>query len=60
MYYLQNLILDFGIRDKIDPLFVVYDVIHYLVPVILNIFIHKIIGEGDLGVFYQNNGILVC
>jgi hypothetical protein len=59
MYFPQNIILDFGIRDKIDHVSVVDDVIHYPVLVILNTTLHYLTSEGILGVFHQNNGLPV-
>jgi len=44
MYFPQNPILECGIRDKIDHVFVVNDVINYLVPTILNKYLHHLTG----------------
>jgi hypothetical protein len=56
----QNLILECGFTENIDLIFVVNDVIHYPVPVILNISLHYLIGEGILGFLHQGNGLPVC
>jgi hypothetical protein len=60
MYDPQNLILELGLRDKIDLVFVLDDFIHYPIPVILNTSLHQLTREGILGLFHQNNGLPVC
>jgi hypothetical protein len=60
MYHPQNLIFEFRLRDKINHVFVVDDVIHYPIPIILNTTLHQLTGKGVLGVFHQKNGLPVC
>jgi hypothetical protein len=59
MYYPQNIILECGLKDKIEPIFVVDDVFHYPVPMILNNSLHQLTDEDILGVFHQENELPV-
>jgi hypothetical protein len=56
----QNIILECGIRVKIDLVLVLYDVIFYPVDVILDTSLHHITRKGILQVVHQENGLPLC
>jgi hypothetical protein len=60
MNFPQDIILEHGFRDKIDPLLVVYDIIHYYVSIILVGAFHQLIRECIFGIFYKEVRLPIC